>query len=76
MSAPVEIRNSTLGKLFSALGPFIGVAIFAFFMLKGTAGGAPGGKVFLLAVLTRSTAAPLRLIMRECAGHWGLRGIS
>lgn len=51
MPAPVEIRNSTFGKIFPALGPFLIAAIFGFFALKGLASGAPGQGLFLVAVL-------------------------
>ncbi|PZV38583.1 hypothetical protein [Mesorhizobium kowhaii] len=46
-----EIHNSTSGKLFPALGSFIGAALFGFFMLKGLAIGVPGGKVFVLGLV-------------------------
>lgn len=51
MSPAVEIRNSISGKLVPALGPFIGAALFGFFMLKGLAIGAQGGKVFMLGLV-------------------------
>jgi hypothetical protein len=51
MSSPVEIRNSTFGKIFPALGPFLLAAIFGFFALKGFASGAPGQRLLLVAVL-------------------------
>ena len=51
MSAPVEIRNSAMGKLLPAIGPFLISGIFGFFALKGLASGAPGRGVLLVAVL-------------------------
>jgi hypothetical protein len=51
MSAPVEIRNSAMGKLLPAIGPFLIAATFGFFALEGLASGAPGGGVLLVAVL-------------------------
>lgn len=51
MSAPVEIRNSAIGKLLPAIGPFLISGIFGFFALKGFSSGAPGGGVLLVAVL-------------------------
>ena len=51
VSTPVEIRNIPTGKMISAIGPFLIAAIFGLFALKGLASGAPGERVFLVAVL-------------------------
>ncbi|UVK39545.1 hypothetical protein LHFGNBLO_000928 [Mesorhizobium sp. AR10] len=51
MSAPIDLRNSPIGKIFPALGPFLLAAIFGFFALKGLASGAPGRGVLWVTVL-------------------------
>lgn len=53
MSAPVEIRNSTTGKLFPALAPFLLAGLFGFFMLQGLSPSSitSGRVVLLMAVL-------------------------
>ncbi|KUM24508.1 hypothetical protein AU467_29975 [Mesorhizobium loti] len=51
MAAPLDIRNSASGKIFPALGSFLMAAVFGFYVLKGLSMGAPGGGVFMVALL-------------------------